>query len=381
MSQEPIIEIEHLTKRFKDLIAVNDLNLRIEEGDAFGFLGPNGAGKTTTIKMLTGFMRPTSGTIKVMGRDMFRTPKKAKLRFGLVPDHFGFYDDLTAMEHLYFYGSLFGIPKNELASRSEEVLKMVSMSEKQHIKTKEFSHGMQQRLVIAQALLNRPKVLFLDEPTTGLDPRGSYEIREIIKRLAKEGLTIFISSHLLWEVQELCTKVGIIDRGTLLRLDTIDRLSDELSMKSGIIVHMDVTEVPEAAISAVKALKGVVNVEAGLGWMRVKVEEHSVSPEVPAAFVRGGGRFRTCYEMVPNLEQIFLELTGGSVYSATAGWSSGGTGSQGYGGTGHQVYGGSQRGDHAPQPSVPPEAKPSKVADVPAPKGEVKREKKGGGET
>jgi ABC-2 type transport system ATP-binding protein len=322
MASDPIIETVNLTKSFKNLLAVNNLNLRIEEGDAFGFLGPNGAGKTTTIKMLTGFMRPTSGTVRVMGKDMFRQPKAAKLRFGLIPDHFGFYDDLTALEHLHFYASLYGIERKDIPDISKEVLEMVDMTEKKDTKTKEFSHGMQQRLVIAQALLNRPKLLFLDEPTTGLDPRGSYEIREIIKKLVKEGLTIFISSHLLWEVQELCTKVGIIDRGTLLRLDTIDNLGEELSMKSGIIVHFDTTEVPEAALEAVRKLKGVLNVDSGPNWLRVKVEDHGVSPEVPAVFIKEGGRFRRCYEMVPNLEQIFLELTGGGVAATgVSGWA------------------------------------------------------------
>lgn len=311
MTPEPIIETVDLTKRFKHVLAVSDLNLRIEEGDAFGFLGPNGAGKTTTIKMLTGFMRPTRGTVKVMGKDMFKDPKGAKLRFGLIPDHYGFYSDLTAADHLDFYASLYGIPKKERRSRAVEVLEMVGLTEKKDTRTKEFSHGMQQRLVIAQALINRPKLLFLDEPTTGLDPRGSYEVREIIKKLAKEGLTIFISSHLLWEVQELCTKIGIIDRGTLLRVDTIDNLGEELSTKSGILVQMDTTLAPEAAVEAVRKLKGVLNVEHGPTYIRVRVEDHNVTPDVPAVFIKEGGRFRTCYELVPSLEQIFLELTGG----------------------------------------------------------------------
>jgi ABC-2 type transport system ATP-binding protein len=309
MPKPVVIETQNLTKYYKKLCAVHNLSLQIEEGDRFGFLGPNGAGKTTTIKMLTGFLKPTSGSIRVMGIDMLGKTKEAKAAFGLVPDQYGFYDDLTAMDHLRYYAELYGVPKNEIKSRSEDILQMVTLTEKMHIRVKEFSHGMRQRLVIAQALINQPKVLFLDEPTTGLDPRGSYEVREIIKKLASEGMTLFISSHLLHEVQELCNKVAIIDRGILLRMDMIDKLADELTTKVGILVNLDMLEINDEIVEAIKKTKGYIAHEMAGNYLRVRVEGHEVTPEIPAAVIKAGGKFRSSFEIVPNLEQIFLELT------------------------------------------------------------------------
>ncbi|MCK4819942.1 ABC transporter ATP-binding protein, partial [bacterium] len=172
------IEIQGLTKKFGKLVAVDDLDLAVEEGESFGFLGPNGAGKTTTIKMLIGLLRPTRGTVRIWGHDLFAEGKEVKKSLGFVPDFYSFYDSLTAFENLEFFSALSRIPKGERKGRIFELLKFFGLEERANSKVGEFSHGMKQRLVIAQALLPHPKLLILDEPTVGLDPRAQFEIRE-----------------------------------------------------------------------------------------------------------------------------------------------------------------------------------------------------------
>jgi len=230
------IEIQGLTKQFGKLVAVDDLDLAVEEGESFGFLGPNGAGKTTTIKMLIGLLRPTRGTVRIWGHDLFAEGKEVKKSLGFVPDFYSFYDSLTAVENLEFFSALSRIPKGERKGRIFELLKFFGLEERANSKVREFSHGMKQRLVIAQALLPHPKLLILDEPTVGLDPRAQFEIRELIKRISQEGITTFISSHLLFEVEDMCNKVGIINFGRLIKVGSIENLKGEIETKTGIEV-------------------------------------------------------------------------------------------------------------------------------------------------
>ncbi len=304
----PVIETQHLTKKFKTVVAVNDLNLRIEEGDTFGFLGPNGAGKTTTIRMLTGFLKPSHGSIKIMGYDIFSDGKNAKEHIGLVPDMFGLYDVLNADDHLQYYGALYGMSKSEMATRIDHVLSLVELDEHRKRKIKEYSHGMRQRLVIAQALLNKPKLLFLDEPTIGLDPKGAYEVRKIIKDLAKEGMTIFMSSHLLNEVQDVCQTVGIIHYGMLLKLDTIKNLTKELQVQKGNFINIEISNPEEKFTTILKNIKGVQKVFPYQNFLKIQVESTEIVPEIVTALVNGGGNICSVTEMKPDLEQIFLSL-------------------------------------------------------------------------
>ena len=304
-----IIETSHLTKRFKKLTAVNDLNLRIEEGDTFGFLGPNGAGKTTTIRMLTGFLKPTEGSIRIMGHDVFSDGKQAREHIGLVPDMYGLYEVLNAEEHLHYYGALFGMSKSERAKNIDRVLSMVKLDDRRKSKVKEYSHGMKQRLVIAQALLNNPQLLFLDEPTIGLDPKGAYEIRKIIKELSKEGMTIFMSSHLLPEVQDVCSSVGIINFGTLIKQDSIKNLSEQLQVQEGKFIKIELVENFEKLVNAIKNMEGVENIVPYSTEINIQLKDMNIVPELIIELVNAGAKIRAVTEMKPDLERIFLSLT------------------------------------------------------------------------
>ncbi len=216
---------EKLTKNFGNFTAVNELNLRIEHGVCVGFLGPNGAGKTTTIKILTSMLRATKGNAYIEGVDVKTDPKGALSRVGSVVETPEFYPYLTPVETLTYLGKIRGIEANRLQERIEDVIGEVKLQDWKDKRIGKFSKGMKQRLAIAQALLHEPPILILDEPTSGLDPRGMVEVREIINILKGEGRTIFMSSHLLFEVQEVCDKVAMINKGRLLKYDKIDNLA------------------------------------------------------------------------------------------------------------------------------------------------------------
>jgi ABC-2 type transport system ATP-binding protein len=304
-----VIETVQLTKKFRSLVAVNNLTVSVKEGETFGFLGPNGAGKTTTIRMLTGFLKPTSGSIRINGFDVFKESKKAKEHIGLVPDMFGLYEVMNAVEHLHYYGALFGMSKSEREINIDRVLSMVGLDDRRKTKIKEYSHGMKQRLVIAQALLNNPKLLFLDEPTVGLDPKGAYEIRNIIKALAKEGMTIFMSSHLLNEVQDVCETVGIINFGIMIKNDTIKNLTNELQLQQGKFIKIALVNMDEKFLSVFKKDKGIEKVFPHQNMLDIQLDDMEVVPEIVNDLVTAGAKIKSVEEMKPDLEQIFLNLT------------------------------------------------------------------------
>jgi len=215
-----LIKIKNLTKKFSNFVALDNLNLSIEENTCVGFLGPNGAGKSTTIKILTGLIRPNSGNAIILGKDVQHDIHNALSDIGVLVEIPQFYSNLTPYELLSYFGKLRGMQKNNLENRISEVLEHVNLSEWTQKKIRTFSKGMKQRLGIACALLHNPTILILDEPSSGLDPRGMIEVRQIIKELKKQGKTIFMSSHLLSEVQEVCDAVAIIDKGKLLRYES-----------------------------------------------------------------------------------------------------------------------------------------------------------------
>jgi ABC-2 type transport system ATP-binding protein len=222
---DPIV-IEGLVKDFNGFRAVDSLDLKVQRNNFLGFLGPNGAGKTTTIKILTNLLKTTSGQAFLNGVDVVRSPKEALSCVGAVVETPEFYPYLTPKETLEFLGSLRGMTKEEIKSKSDELLETVKLSEVINKRIGEFSKGMKQRLAIAQALLHEPSVLILDEPTSGLDPRGMVEVREILNELKKGDYTIFMSSHLLNEVQEICDYVALIDRGKMLAHGSVEDLTN-----------------------------------------------------------------------------------------------------------------------------------------------------------
>jgi len=308
-NDEVIIRTQGLTKDFKKLRAVNNLNLEVKKGQTYGFLGPNGAGKSTTIRMLTGFMTPTSGSIELMGMDMLKNPCSVRERMGIVPDQFGFYPLMTADEHLKFYGDLYGMDPKHRDENIDELIPMVGLDERREAKLGEYSHGMKQRLAIAQALLNDPDLLFLDEPTTGLDPQGSYETRQLIKKLSEGGLTIFVSSHILPEVQEIASHVGIINRGILIKQDTIDSIMAATSQTGGVMILIQIAQ-PGDLTALLKDFDWVLGVQPiDAHGFRVSISDKAHIPELSKTVANSDFGMISIYEMQATLEQVFLDLT------------------------------------------------------------------------
>lgn len=304
-----MIEVENLRKEYDGLIALDDISFKVEEGEIFAFLGPNGAGKTTTINIMMGFIYPTSGRVKIFNQDITKNGKKIKKRIGFLPEELGFYDTLTAYEHMDFYGRLFGMPKAEREERILELLEMVGLLERKDSKLREYSHGMKQRLGIAQALINEPELLILDEPTSGLDPRASYEVRNIIKELGKKGITIFLSSHLLYEVQQICDTAAIIDKGKLVKKDSIKNLINEIKGK-GIKVRITCLNMNDDIIEAIRGIKGIQEMRTKDNKLIIKVASDETVAEINSAIVKAGGKVIRMEELVPDLEEVFLKLTG-----------------------------------------------------------------------
>ena len=219
-----MIEISHLTKRFGDLAAVDDLSLKIEPGEIFALLGPNGAGKTTTVKVLTGLMRPTSGTVRVAGVDVVADPLSAKRKMGLVPDEPFVYPKLTGAEFLHFVGDLYEVPIETQRKRIPELLEMFELKTFGGELTESYSHGMRQKLVLASILLHEPQVFVLDEPMVGLDPKSARLIKDVFQTLAKRGRTILMCTHSLEIAERLCHRIAILLHGKLIALGTMDEL-------------------------------------------------------------------------------------------------------------------------------------------------------------
>jgi ABC-2 type transport system ATP-binding protein len=252
------IVIEDLRKTYGSFVALNDLSFEVESGVCVGYLGPNGAGKTTTIKILTNLLRATSGKAYLNGTDILENPKQALEQVGAVVETPEFYSQLSPNECLSYIGHIRGMSAEAIHERAQEVLEEVKLSEWADQRTGKFSKGMKQRLAIAQALLHEPNILILDEPTTGLDPRGMFEVREIVRQLKVTEITILMSSHLLNEVQEVCDKVAVIDKGALLAYDTVENLS---VMKENSVSVTTLEPISPDKFKALKVLRNVSSVK------------------------------------------------------------------------------------------------------------------------
>jgi ABC-2 type transport system ATP-binding protein len=303
---EPIV-IDHLSKKYGQLLAVDDLSLAIERGVCVGYLGPNGAGKTTTIKMLTNLLRATSGKAYLNGIDVIHRPKAALDGVGAVVETPEFYPQLTPDECLSYVGTIRGLNADAIAERSHAVLEQVKLLDVADRRTGTFSKGMKQRLAIAQALLHEPSILILDEPTAGLDPRGMVEVRDIIKGLIKTDITILMSSHLLYEVQEVCDKVAIIDRGVLLTYDSVKNLSAGQDV-TVTVNTLDPITPPE--FKAIKALKDVTSVKR-IETLTLKLS-FSGGPQAQFRVLRGilntGVKVVSYMPQRAAIEDVYLQL-------------------------------------------------------------------------
>ena len=223
-SSIPLIETAHVVKSYGDKAAVDDVTIQVNAGEIFGFLGPNGAGKTTTIKMIVGLLRPTSGQVKVAGYDVVTQSIQAKAACGYVPDEPNLYAKLTGRELLRFVGDLYSLDRQRLAQRTEELLRVLDLNEAADQTIDSYSHGMQQKASLAAALMHDPKVLVLDEPTVGLDPKSARLIKDILRQMAERGTAVFLSTHILEIAERMCDRIGIINKGELVAVGTMDEL-------------------------------------------------------------------------------------------------------------------------------------------------------------
>ncbi|SNR44179.1 ABC transporter ATP-binding protein [Halorubrum vacuolatum] len=259
------IEISNLTKQFGDVVAVDDLNLRVESGEIFGFLGPNGAGKSTTIDIILDFIRPTEGTVSVLGYDAQTEGQAVRQRTGVLPDAYHVYDRLTGRQHVEFILEMKNADEDAMG-----LLDRVGIVEAADRKAGGYSKGMRQRLVLAMALVGDPDLLVLDEPSTGLDPNGAREMRDIIREENDRGTTVFFSSHVMEQVEAVCDRVAIIDRGQLVAVDTIDGLRD--ATQTGETLYVYVTDFGDDVTARVAKLDGVGDVVQEDGRLRVTVD-------------------------------------------------------------------------------------------------------------
>jgi ABC-2 type transport system ATP-binding protein len=260
----PVIEVEGLVKVYggsRGTRALDGISFAVPTGDIFGFLGPNGAGKTTTIRILATVLRPTAGKVRIAGADLWENPLAVKGRIGLMPDEVAFYPTLTGMDHLLYYAAFYGIPRRKAKDRAKTLLEQLGIGDVGEKKVKTYSHGMRKRLALAQCLMHDPDFLIMDEPASGLDPDGMRYFRELIRSLNKSGKTIFLSSHLLHEVEQLCEHVGIIDRGRMVAVDSISNLSARLATGAPGVIHVTAEGVTKAAVDALAAIPGVLKAE------------------------------------------------------------------------------------------------------------------------
>jgi ABC-2 type transport system ATP-binding protein len=302
-----VIETSNLTKRYRDLIAVNGLSFAVEEGEIFGFLGPNGAGKTTTILMLLGLTEPNGGQARVCGFDPGRQPIEVKKRVGYLPENPGFYDDLSGRENLLYIARLNRIPDTEARQRITQMLEQVGLAGDGDRNVREYSRGMKQRLGIAEVLVKEPQVLILDEPTLGLDPDGAVRVLELITGLSRErGLTVLLSSHMLHQVQQMCHRVGIIVKGKMIVMGEVDKLGSAAFEERQWNFLLEIGGRTDGIESELRALPGVAAIEPrSRGWFVRCTED--VRPQVAALVVRKGLSLLQLRSEETTLEEIYLK--------------------------------------------------------------------------
>ncbi|AEC52864.1 ATP-binding transport protein [Pyrococcus sp. NA2] len=296
------IEIENLTKTYGKVKAVDNLSLTVEDGIVFGFLGPNGAGKTTTILSMLGIIIPDGGTIKIFGHDVFREPIKAKERIGFLPENATIYEELTAWRNLDFFASFYRMSRQEKEKRIEELLKLVGLWDVRYRKVKTFSKGMKQRLLLAQALINDPELLILDEPTSGLDPEGARLVKDIIREQRNEGKTVFFSSHILSEVEELADKVGIIVKGKIRTMGTLEEIKKQYMELEGYEIKIETKQpIPEMN------LPDVIRIEKLKDNKAIIFAKSDIREIISEELAKRGITVLSLEIEEPSLEDVFLK--------------------------------------------------------------------------
>ena len=309
MGLEEVIRVEGLAKRFGEIQAVDQITFSVREGEIFGFLGPNGAGKTTTIRILVGLLRPDSGSAWVGGYEVEKEPVRAKRSVGVVPEASNLYGELSAMENLVYMAQLYGVPRGQWRPRAEELLEEFNLLDRRQGKFQGFSRGMKRRLTIAAALVHRPRVLFLDEPTTGLDVMSARGLRGVIRGLKAKGVTVFLTTHLIQEAEDLCDRVAIIVKGKIRIIDTPGGLKERVR-------ETEVLEIQPRPVSPSlpRMFEGIAGVEkAALVEDRIRLYGQSVHQSICPILNRleaDGIKVASIQSLVPTLEDAFVKLTG-----------------------------------------------------------------------
>ncbi len=308
-----MIEALNLTKQYGDVAALRGVSFAIGEGDIFGFIGPNGAGKTTTIKILATLVKPTTGDAKVCGESIHGNTRAIRTSIGYMPDSFGVYEEMRVDEYLEFFAAAYGIPGARRRKVVDDILKLVDLGSIADRLVGQLSRGTQQRLGLARVLVHDPKVLLLDEPASGLDPRARIEIRELIKELGRMGKTVLVSSHILSDLADICNKVGIIEKGRLVFTGTLAELAAKTRTRRVVVVAVE--EGPERAQAALAEQPAVESVEVADGTLRLLLRDDPAATPAAVAesLVRAGLRLTLLQEEKPDLEDAFMQMTKGIV--------------------------------------------------------------------
>ncbi len=306
-----MIQTERLTKKYKDVLALDQLNLTIEPREIFGYIGPNGAGKTTTIRILCGLLKPTSGMATVAGVDVVKHPEKAKAVVGYQPDVFGVYRGMRVWEYLDFFGAAYRMPAARRKARVEEVLEITGTELMHDYYVDSLSRGMQQRVGIARALVHDPQVLLLDEPTSGLDPRARIEMRQLLRKLKEMGKTILVSSHILPELATICDRIGILEQARLLLCDKMEQVLKQVEQRR--VVEIEVLDQAEKAAAALKEAypPGKLEIKEIVGRLvRVAFEGEDIEiAKMLKALIQGGYPVLWYREEPLDLEHVYLKVT------------------------------------------------------------------------
>ena len=306
-----MLYINDLTKNYGSFTAVNHLSLHIPEGDLFGFVGPNGAGKTTTIRIVCGLLKASGGTVHIGGTACNVGSKEMKRMIGYVPDFFGVYDNLKVREYMDMYGSMYGMYSRDIAKLTDDLLELVNLSDKKEVYVDTLSRGMKQRLCVARALLHNPRLLILDEPNSGLDPRARVEMKEVLKNLHSMGKTIVISSHILSELSEMCNSIGIMNHGQLVTAGRIEDILQQIA--GGTRIHIHIISEMEPAVRMLKE-QAEVTVES-VRENELIITHRGTEEEICALIGRliSNQVILTGFHREEgNLESLFMQLTGGA---------------------------------------------------------------------
>ena len=311
------IEVKNLSKYYGKFLAVDDIDFTVEKGEIFGFLGPNGAGKTTTQRMLTSLLTPSEGQIRILGHDLAHDAHPAKRQVGLVPEESNVYTELTAWDNLMFTGRLYRMSKANRTARAEELLKIFGLWEKKDVKAENFSKGMKRRLSIAMAIIHKPALLFLDEPTPGLDAQSARAIQTIIRQLSAEGTAVFMTTHQIEEANQLCDRVAIINHGKIAAIDTPEKLKQTFQQVQS--VEIAFTQSPEGLKEKLATLPEVSTVvKVGDKWRLYNDSPPALLPHLVEFAEKENLEILSLNTLAPSLEDVFLQITGQQVGTVKA---------------------------------------------------------------